>query len=178
MPCSEGGGGLLRSDALGDGDEASGRSDGKLSVGAGDAAPGDVIAGLEGSDIGRDGDDGACSLLPEGVREMGGVAAFAEVGVDEVDAGGFDANEGFAGAGSWSGEIAEGEDVGGTGGEDLDGLHVDDRVQHRSRVWGTMPVQDEEEEVSFAIARRHNLVKKIREGGCEAFRCPPSSKIG
>ena len=120
---SEGCGGLLRSDALGDGDEATGGSDGKLSVGAGDTAPGDVITGLEGSDIGRDGDDGAGGFLPEGVRKMGGVAAFAEVGVDEVDAGSFNANEGFAGAGRWGGKIAESEDVGGAGGEDLDGLH-------------------------------------------------------
>ncbi len=54
---------------------------------------------------------------------MRGVAAFAEVGVDEVDAGGFDADEGFARARGGCGKIAEGEDVGGAGGEDLDGLH-------------------------------------------------------
>ena len=116
---------------VGDGDEAVGGGDGELGVGAGDDAPGDAIAGLEGGDVGSDGDDDACGLLAEGVGEFGGVAAFAEVGVDEVDAGGFDADEGFAGAGGWSGEIAEGEDVGGAGGEDLDGLHVDVRVQQR-----------------------------------------------
>lgn len=166
---SEGGGGLLRSDALGDGDEAGGGGDGKLSVGARDAAPGDVITGFECSDIGRNGDDGAGGLLPEGVREVRGVAAFAEVGVDEVDAGGFDANEGFAEAGSWSREIAEGEDVGGAGGKDLYGLHVDARVQHGSRVWGAMPVQDEGEDVSFAMVRRHNLVKKSEKTAAKPF---------
>ena len=95
-----------------------------MGVGSGDAAPGDAIAGLDGGDVGGDGDDGAGGFLPEGVGELGGVAAFAEVGVDEVDAGGFDADEGFAGAGGWGGKIAEGEDVGGAGGEDLDSLHV------------------------------------------------------
>ena len=81
------------------------------------------VAGFDVGDVGGDGDDDAGGFLAEGVGEMGGVAAFAEVGVDEVDAGGFDADEGFAGAGGWGGEVAEGEDVGGAGGEDLDGLH-------------------------------------------------------
>jgi hypothetical protein len=99
----EGGGGLLRGDPVGDGDEAAGRGDGELGVGAGNSAPGDAIAGFKGGDIGGDGYDGACGLLAEGVGELGGIAALAEVGVDEVDAGGFDANEGFAGAGSRGG---------------------------------------------------------------------------
>jgi hypothetical protein len=82
-----------------------------------------VIARLEGGDVWGDGDDGAGGFLAECVGELGGVTAFAEVGVDEVDAGGFDADEGFAGAWGWGGEIAEGEDVGGAGGEDLNSLH-------------------------------------------------------
>jgi hypothetical protein len=119
----EGSGSLLRGDAFGDRDEAVGGGDGELGVGAGNAAPGDVITGLEGHDVRGDGDDGAGGFLAEGVRKIGGIAAFAEVGVDEVDAGGFDADESFAGAGGWGGKVAESEDVGGTGGEDLDGLH-------------------------------------------------------
>ncbi len=63
------------------------------------------------------------ALLAERVGERGGIAALAEVDVDEVDAGGFDADEGLAGAGGGRGEIAESEGVGGSGGEDLDGLH-------------------------------------------------------
>ena len=94
-----------------------------MGVRAGDEAPGYAVAGFEGGDVGGDGDDGAGGFLAEGVGEFGRVAAFAEVGVDEVDAGGFDADESFAGARSWGGKIAESEDVGGAGGEDLDGLH-------------------------------------------------------
>ena len=123
MPCVHGCGGLLEGDAVGDGDEAGGGATANSGVGAGDAAPGDAVAGLEVGDVGGYGDDDACGFLAEGVGEMGGVAAFAEVGVDEVDAGGFDTDEGFAGAGGWCGKVAEGEDIGGAGGEDLDGLH-------------------------------------------------------
>ena len=119
----ESGRGLLGGDPVGDGDEAVGGGDGKLRVGSGDGAPGDAVSGFDGGDIVGDGDDGACGLLPEGVWKLGGVTAFAEVGVDEVDAGGFDSDERFAGTRSGGGKIAEGEDVGGTGGEDLDGLH-------------------------------------------------------
>ena len=54
---------------------------------------------------------------------MGGVAALAEVRINEVDAGGFDADEGFARARGWRGKIAESENIGRAGGEDLDGLH-------------------------------------------------------
>jgi hypothetical protein len=119
----DGGGGLLRGDAFGDGYEAGGWCHGELGVGAGDEAPGYAVAGFEGGDVGCDGDDGAGGLLAEGVGEFCGVAALAEVGVDEVDAGGFDADEGFAWAGGWRGEVGEGEDVGGAGGVDLDGVH-------------------------------------------------------
>ena len=100
-----------------------GWGDGELRVGSGDETPGYAVAWFDGGDVGGDSDDDAGGFLAEGVGEFGGVAAFAEVGVDEVDAGGFDADEGFAGAGGWGGEVAEGEDVGGAGGEDLYGLH-------------------------------------------------------
>jgi len=124
------GGSLLGGDALGDGYETGCGSDGKLGVGAGDEAPGYAVAGFEGGDVGGDGDDGACGFLTEGVGEFRGVAAFAEVGVDEVDPGGFDADESFTGAWGWRGKVGEGEDVGGSGGEDLDGLHGWLRLQH------------------------------------------------
>ena len=90
---------MLRGDAGRDCDEAISRGDSELRVGAGNAAPGNVIAGLEGGDVRGDGYDGAGGFLAEGVGELGGVTAFAEVGVNEVDAGGFDADEGFPGPG-------------------------------------------------------------------------------
>ena len=67
-----------------------------------------MITGFEDGDIRGDSDDGAGGLLPEGEGELRGVAAFAEVGVDEVDAGGFDADEGFARARGWEWEGREG----------------------------------------------------------------------
>jgi hypothetical protein len=113
----------LEADAFGDGDEAVGGGDGELRVGSRDETPGYAVAGFDGGNVRGNGNDDACGLLPKGVGEFGGVAAFSEVGVDEIDARGFEADEGFAGAGGWGGKIAEGEDVGGTGGEDLNGLH-------------------------------------------------------
>ncbi len=92
-------------EVFGDGDEAVGGGEGEGGVGAGNAAPGYAIADAVFGDIGGELDDGAGGLLPEGVGEGGGIAAFAEVGVDEVDAGGFDADEGLPGAGVGSGRV-------------------------------------------------------------------------
>ena len=108
----DGGRGLLCGDAIGDGDETRSGGDGELGVGAGDGAPRYSVAGLDRRDVSAERDNGACGLLAESVGEMGGVAAFAEVGVDEVDAGGFDADEDFAGTGRGSGKIDDGEYVG------------------------------------------------------------------
>jgi len=116
-------GGLLEGDALRNGNEPVGRSNGELGVGSGDSAPCDSVTGLEGSDIGSYCDDDAGGFLTKGVREMCGVAAFTEVGVDEVDAGRFDADESFTWAWRWCGKIAEGEYVCGACGKDLDSLH-------------------------------------------------------
>jgi len=98
----DGGGGQLEGNAVGDEDEATGGSDGKLGVGSGDEAPGDAITCFDCGDVSRDSDDDARGLLTQRVWELRGVAALAKVGVDEVDAGGLDADESFAGAGDWS----------------------------------------------------------------------------
>jgi len=63
-------------------------------------APGDAVAGLDGGDVRGNGDDGAGGFLSGDEGQFGGVAPFAEVDVDEVDAGGFDLDEGLTGAGS------------------------------------------------------------------------------
>ena len=97
--------------------------DGELGVGADGGGEGDAVAFLEALDIRAEGGDGAGGLLAEGVGELGGVAAFADVGVDEVDAGGFDADEGLAGAGVGSGRVERVRTSGPPVFEDLDGLH-------------------------------------------------------
>ena len=93
----DGGCGMLGGDAVRELYEAIDGSDGELGVGAGNAAPGDTVSELEGAgqsvlDGRPERNDRARGLLPEGVGKRGGVAAFAEVGVDEVDARGFDVN--------------------------------------------------------------------------------------
>src|SRR5580698_6977811 len=103
--------GLLGGDTFGNGDETFGGSDSQLGIGARNAAPGDVIAGFKNGDIWRNGDNCTGGLLAEGIGKFRGVTALTEVGIDEVDAGGFDANESFAGARSRGGKITESEDV-------------------------------------------------------------------
>ena len=125
----EGGGGLLEGHGVGDGDEAIDRGGGEFGVGAGDAPPADTGAGFEAEvggavDGGAEGDDRAGGFLAEGVGEGRGVAAFAEVGVDEINAGGVDAEESFAGAGDGVGKVLEGKLFGAAGFEDLDRAHV------------------------------------------------------
>ena len=102
-----------------------------MGIGASNAAPGDVIAGFKSDDVRRDGNNCTGGLLPEGIGKFRRVTALTEVGIDEVDAGGLDADQSFAGARSRGGKITESQDVGGTGGEDLDSLHVEARVQHQ-----------------------------------------------
>ncbi len=119
----DGGRSLLGGDALWNRDKAGGRGHCELGVGAGDAAPCDAITCFDDGDVGAEGDDGACGLLTQDVGEVSGIAAFAEVRVDEIDAGGFDADEGFAGTGFGCWDVAEGEDFWASGGEDLNGLH-------------------------------------------------------
>ena len=98
------GGSLLRGEGVGDLDEAGSGRESERGVGAGDAAPGDAVSGVELGDVRGYGDDGAGGFLAQDVGESCGVAAFAEVGVDEVNAGGFDADEGLARAGGGVGE--------------------------------------------------------------------------
>jgi hypothetical protein len=107
-------------------DEAVDRCHGKLSIGPGHVAPGYAIAYLElGGAAGgfAESYDDPCGFLAESVGELGGIAALAEVDVDEVDARGFDADESLAGTGRRCGEIAEGESIGSTGDENLNSLH-------------------------------------------------------
>jgi hypothetical protein len=119
----DGGGGLLGGDPVRDFDEARGGCGGELGVGAGNAAPGDTVAGAEAGDVRRYGDDGSGGFLPERVGQLGGIAAFSEVGVDEVDAGGLDGDDAVAGGGRGLEEVREGEDFGTTVLEDLNGSH-------------------------------------------------------
>src|SRR5215469_12825685 len=124
------GGRLLNGYRGRDSDQAGDRSYGELRVGSGDHAPCDAVAGLEDGLIGAgfgiavaERDDDACGLLAERVWEGCGIAAFAEIDVDEVDSGGFDADECLAGAGAWSGKITYGERFRAAWLKDLDGLH-------------------------------------------------------
>jgi hypothetical protein len=96
-----------------------------LGVGSRDAAPGYAVTNFEGSGNGvfTKCNNDACGFLTKGKGERGGIAALAEVNIDEVDAGGFDADKSFSGAGGRRREIAEDEGVGGAGSEDLNGLH-------------------------------------------------------
>jgi hypothetical protein len=119
----ERGGSLLGGDIVRNVEQAVCGGYGVGGVGSGDAAPGDAIAGGKVGDVRGDGDDGARGFLTQGVGQFGGVAAFAEVGVNEVDAGGFDGNEGFAGSGGWIRELSEGQDFRAAGLIDLYGLH-------------------------------------------------------
>src|SRR5579871_1661770 len=92
----DGGSGLLRGDALWDGNEGSGGGHGQLGVGAGDVAPDDAVSYFEGGGYWAsfaERDDGSGCLLTEDVGEFGRVTAFAEIDVDEVDSAGFDTDE-------------------------------------------------------------------------------------
>jgi hypothetical protein len=120
-----GSGGLLKGDGFRDLDEAVGGSYGELRVGSGDTAPGYAVAYFNVGDVIADSNDYTCGLLAEGVGEFGWVAAFPEVDVDKVDAGGFDSDKSFAGTGSWSRQFTKGEHVGASGGENLNGLHFE-----------------------------------------------------
>ncbi len=83
---------------------------GQLGVGSGDVTPDNAVSGFEGRGRGAwlaESDDGSGCLLTENVGEFGGVTAFAEIDVDEVDSAGFDADEGLAWAGGWRGKIAK-----------------------------------------------------------------------
>ena len=82
-----------------------------------------TVADVDCGDVISNGYNGSCGLLTEGVGQPGGVSALAEVDVDEVDAGGFEANESFVGAGGRCRKIAEGEDFRASGSENLNGLH-------------------------------------------------------
>jgi len=118
-----GSGSLLEGDGFGDLDEAVGGGDGQLGIGSGNAAPGDAVTNFYSGNAVTNGDDGPGGLLSESIREFGRVTALAEVDVNEVHTGGFEANKGFARSGCGSRQIAEGEDFGSSGGENLDGLH-------------------------------------------------------
>jgi hypothetical protein len=119
-----GSGGLLEGDGFGNLDEAVGGSYGQLRVGSGDGAPGDAVASFDGGDLIADGDDGSGGLLTGDEGQFGGVAAFTEVDVDEVDARGLETDERFSGTWGWGGKIAEGKDFGTAGGQNLNGLHA------------------------------------------------------
>jgi hypothetical protein len=95
-----------------------------LRVGPGNRAPGDAVADLEvaGFSVITESDDCSCGLLAESVWKRRGVAAFAKVDVNKVDAGGLDADECFVGARGGSGEVAEGKGFGSARLENLNGL--------------------------------------------------------
>ncbi len=133
-----GGSGLLCSDGFGDGDEGRGGSHCQLGIGSGDVTPDNAVSGFERR--GREAwlaesDDGSGCLLTENVGEFGGVTAFTEIDIDEIDSAGFDADKSLAWAGGWRGKIAKGENVGGSGGENLDGLHGCWMLSYEARLW-------------------------------------------
>src|ERR1700733_4312227 len=103
QPLKDGGRSLLSRNALWDGDQGRGRGNGKLGVGSGNVTPDDAVSSFEGGWLGTglaNGDDGSGCLLTEDVGELGGVTAFAEIDVNEVDSAGFDPAECFPRAGS------------------------------------------------------------------------------
>jgi hypothetical protein len=107
----EGGGRLVGGDAIGHADKLGDGGDGLLGVGSANATPGNTVAHLEGGDIGAEGDYGSRSLLAGDEGQLGGIAALAEVGVDEVHARGLDGDEGLTRCGDRGGKLEIFEDV-------------------------------------------------------------------
>lgn len=117
------GGGLLIGDPVRYTDETVRGSDGVGRVSAGDTAPSDAITGGKVLDIRGHGENRAGGFLAERVRQPGGVTAFAEVGINKIDAGGFDADERLTGGGCRVGKLGEDENFRTAGMIYLNGSH-------------------------------------------------------
>jgi hypothetical protein len=80
---------------------------GELCVCSRDAAPGDLLSGANEGDTIANRFDDAGGLLAESIRQGRGISAFAEIDVDEIDAGGLNADECLTWAGCGPGDVDE-----------------------------------------------------------------------
>ena len=91
-----GGGGVLQAQAVGNLDQLRGGNESVLGIAADDAGGGDRIAGFESRDAGTELLHGARGFAARNQGERGLVDALAKVDLDEVDAGGLNADEHLA----------------------------------------------------------------------------------
>ncbi len=93
MPCSMAAAALSRLRPSRNLDQLRGGNQRVLGIAADDAGGGDSIAGFESSDAGTELFNRSRGLAAGNQRERSLVDAFAKVDLDEIDAGGFNADE-------------------------------------------------------------------------------------
>jgi hypothetical protein len=121
-----GSGSFSEIELIGDLDETIGGHDGIFGVTAEASSVGDAITCLDRGDPGTDFCQDAGGFLPVDERKLRGIATFAEVDVDEINADRFDLNERFVRAGLGCGKVDQGENFRTAGLLNLNGFHNGD----------------------------------------------------
>ena len=119
----QGGGGELHTQALWDLDQLSGGNESVFRIAADDAGGRDGIAGFESGDSGTKLFHGARRFAARDHGEGGLVNALPKVDLDEIDAGGLNADENLARSWLRDGQVDKLQSFRPASGLDLDGFH-------------------------------------------------------